>query len=76
MLIPTLCDWCSSSASACDFHFIVSDRVVSGIRTLFSLEGKVPGSDSDSVASENQPIERKAYIRIQVWEKPKYPIPH
>ena len=57
MLIPTLCDWFSSSASACDFHLIVSDQVLSGIRTLFSLDRKVPGSDS--VPSENQPIGRK-----------------
>ena len=38
----------------------VSDRVVSGIGTLFSLAHKLYdfayNSDSDSVASENQPL--------------------
>ena len=36
----------------------VSDGVVSGIRTLFSLDHKFYASDydSDSVASENQPL--------------------
>ena len=54
------------------FHFIVSDRVVSGIRTLFSLDRKVPGS----VASENQPIERKGIHKNSSLGKPKYPILH
>ena len=36
----------------------VSDGVVSGIRTLFSLDHRlyVSDYDSDSVASENQPL--------------------
>ena len=38
MHVPMLCDWFSSSASACDFHLIVNDGVVSRIRTLFSLD--------------------------------------
>ena len=40
-------------------HPIISDGVVSGIRTLFSLDHKLYASDydsdTDSVASENQP---------------------
>ena len=34
----------------------VSDGVVSGIGTLFSLDNKLYDSDSDSVASEKQPL--------------------
>ena len=35
--VPMLCDWPSSSASACDSDNL-NDGVVSGIRTLFSLD--------------------------------------
>ena len=67
MHVPTLCDWFGSSASASDSDNLdsldykrnVSDGVVSGIGTLFSLDHKLYASDndfdSDSVASENQP---------------------
>ena len=67
MHVPTLCDWFGSSASASDSDKLdsldhkrkVSDGVVSGIGTLFSLDHKLYASDydsdSDSVASENQP---------------------
>ena len=67
MHVPTLCDWFGSSASASDSDNLVlldhmrnvSDGVVSGIGTLFSPDHKLDASDydsdSDSVASENQP---------------------
>ena len=73
MHVPTLCDWFSSSASASDSDNLVfarsshkrnvSEGVVSGIGTPFSLDHKLyasdydseSDSDSDSVASENQP---------------------
>ena len=70
MHVSTLCDWfsysVSASASASDSNNLVSldhkrnvsDGVVSGIETLFSLDRKLYASsyDSDSVASENQPL--------------------
>ena len=57
MHVLTLFDRCSFSTSACDFDDLVftSDRVVSGIRVLFSLDRQVASdydSDSDSIASE------------------------
>ena len=61
MYVLTLCDWFSSSASACDsddpvFYLVMNDGVVSGIRTMFSLIVKFYVSDydfdSDSVARE------------------------
>ena len=50
MHVPTLCDWFTSSASACDndhpvFHYIVK----------FYASDYDSDPDSDSVASENQP---------------------
>ena len=57
MLVLTLCDWFSYSASASDSDNLVG--VVSEIRTLFSLDHKLyasdHNSDSNSVASVNQP---------------------
>ena len=53
LLLPTPTLWFSL-----DHKQNVSDGVVSGIRTLFSLDHKFYASDyeSDSVASENQPL--------------------
>ena len=53
LLLPTPTLWFSL-----DHKQNVSDGVVSGIRTLFSLDHKLYASDydSDSVASENQPL--------------------
>ena len=53
LLLPTATLWFSL-----DHKQNVSDGVVSGIRTLFSLDHKFYASDydSDSVASENQPL--------------------
>ena len=55
-LLPTSTIWFSL-----DHKRNVSDGVVSGIGTLFSLDHKLYSSDydfdSDSVASENQPLE-------------------
>ena len=56
MHVPTLCDWFGSSASASDSDNLdsldykrnVSDGVVSGIGTLFSLDHKLHASDYDS----------------------------
>ena len=57
LLLPTLTVWFSLDA---DHRRNVSDRVVSGIGTLFSVDRKLYASDynsySDSVASENQPF--------------------
>ena len=57
MLVLTLCDWFSYSASASDSDNLVG--VVSEIGTLFSLDHKLYASDHnsdfDSVASVNQP---------------------
>ena len=54
LLLPTPTIWFSL-----DHKWNVSDGVVSGIRTLFSLDHKLYTSDYDShfnsVASENQP---------------------
>ena len=80
MHVPTLCDWFSSPASASDpiptiwfsldHKRNVSDGVVSGIGTRFSLDHKVYASyydfDSDSVASENQPLVAHTKARC-VW---------
>ena len=55
LLLPTPTIWFSL-----DHKRNASDGVVSGIRTLFSLDHKLYASDydsdSDSVASENQPL--------------------
>ena len=53
LLLPTLTIWFSLAHKR-----NVSDGVVSGIGTLFSLDRKLYASnyDSDSVASENQPL--------------------
>ena len=55
LLLPTPTVWFSL-----DHNRNVSDRVVSRIGTLFSLDHKLYAfdydSDSDSVASENQPL--------------------
>ena len=53
LLLPTPTLWFSL-----DHKQNVSDGVVSGIRTLFSLDHKFYASDydSDSVTSENQPL--------------------
>ena len=55
VLLPTFTVWFSL-----DHRRNVSDRVVSGIGTLFSLDRELFASDynsySDSVASENQPL--------------------
>ena len=53
LLLPTPTIWFSL-----DHKRNVSDGVVSGIVTLFSLDHKFYASDydSDSVASENQPL--------------------
>ena len=67
MHVPTLCDWfivlplllpTPTLWFSLDHKQNVSDGVVSGIRTLFSLDHKLYASDydSDSVASENQPL--------------------
>ena len=56
LLLPTPTIWFSL-----DHKRNVSDGVVSGIGTLFSLHHKLYASDydsdSDSVASENQPLQ-------------------
>ena len=53
LLLPTPTIWCSL-----DHKRNVGDGVVSGIGTLFSLDHKLYASDndSDSVATENQPL--------------------
>ena len=53
LLLPTPAIWFSL-----DHKQNVSEGLVSGIRTLFSLDNKLYASDydSDSVASENQPL--------------------
>ena len=61
-----LCDWVSLPLLlltltiwfSLDHKWNVSDRVISGVRMLFSLAHKLYASDyySDSVASENQPL--------------------
>ena len=57
LLLPTPRIWFSL-----DHKGNVSDGVVSGMGTLFSLDHKLYAShydsDSDSVAGENQPLER------------------
>ena len=55
LLLPTPAIWFSL-----DHKRNVSDGVVSGIGTLFSLDYKLYASDydSDSIASENQPLDR------------------
>ena len=54
LLLPTPTIWFSQ-----DYKRNVSDGVVSGVGTLFSLDHKLYASDydseSDSVASEDQP---------------------
>ena len=65
LLLPILTIWFSL-----DHNWNVSDGVVSGIGTLFSLDHKVYAShydsDSDSVASENQPLVAHTVARC-VW---------
>ena len=66
--IPTLCDWfiglpllllTPTISFSLDQKQNASDTVVSGMGMLFSLDHKlyVSDYDSDSVASENQPVE-------------------
>ena len=68
MHIPTLCDWfiglpllllTPTTSFSLDQKQNASDTVVSGMGMLFSLDHKlyVSDYDSDSVASENQPLE-------------------
>ena len=61
LLLPTWTIWFSL-----DHKRNVSEGVVSGIGTLFSLDHKLYASDydSDSVASENQPSRLNKLIRI------------
>ena len=66
LLLPTPTIWFSL-----DHKRNVSDGVVSGIGTLFSLDHKLyasnydSDSDSDSVASKNQPLVNKEGSRAQ-----------
>ena len=62
LLLPTPTIWFSL-----DHKRNVSDGVVSGIGTLFSLDHKLYASDydSDSVASKNQPLVNKEGSRAQ-----------
>ena len=61
LLLPTPTIWFSL-----DHKRNVSDGVVSGIGTLFSLDHKLYASDydSDSVASENQPGREKVLYQF------------
>ena len=70
LLLPTPAIWFSL-----DHKRNVSDGVVSGIGTLFSLDYKLYAldydSDSDSVASENQPLTKPNKIsspKIQILQ--------
>ena len=63
MLIPTLCDWLSSSSSACESHNLVSTRLKvmeskaeseCSIHKIITLYASVYDSESDSVPCENQ----------------------
>ena len=70
LLLPTPAIWFSL-----DHKRNVSDGVVSGIGTLFSLDYKLYASDydsdSDSVASENQPL-KILYLIQSLAQKYKY----
>ena len=69
LLLPTLTIWFSLGHKR-----NVSDWIVSGIRTLFSLNHKLyasdynsdSDSDSDSVTSENQPYDSIAYVPLMI----------
>ena len=65
LLLPTPTIWFSL-----DHKRNVSDGVVSGIGTLFSPDHKFDASDydsdSDSFASENQPLELFSFISVSL----------
>ena len=68
MHVPTLCYWFGSSASdnlvLLDHKRNVSDGVVSGIGTLFSVDHKVYASDYDSDSdSESVAIALKTSLK-------------
>ena len=64
VLIPTLCDWSSSSSSACESHNLVFTRLKvmqskveseRSIHKIIMLYTSAYDSESDSVPCENQP---------------------
>ena len=64
MLIPTLCNWLSSSSSACESHNLVFTRLKvmeskaeseCSIHQIIMLYASAYDSESDSVSCENQP---------------------
>lgn len=64
VLIPTLCDWSSSSSSACESHNLVFTRLKvvqskaeseCSIHEIITLYASAYDSESDSVPCENQP---------------------
>ena len=64
MLIPTLCDWLSSSTSACESHNPVFTRLKviqskaeseCSIHKIITLYASAYDSESDSFRCENQP---------------------
>ena len=65
LLLPTPTIWFSL-----DHEQNISDRIMSSIRTLFSLDHKLYASDydsdSDSVAGENQPLAHIVLIRVKL----------
>ena len=69
LLLPTPTIWFSL-----DHKRNVSDGIVSGIGTLFSLDHKLyasdygSGFDSDSVASENQPLGARNF-KAECWRQ-------
>ena len=66
LLLPTPTIWFSL-----DHKWNVNDRVSGRIATLFSLDRKLYTSNSDSVASENEPLELKIkYLILYYKAKP------
>ena len=56
MHVPTLCDWFTSSASACD-----NDHPVFHLIVKFYASDYDSDPDCDSVASENQPYSHRLF---------------
>ena len=63
LLLPTPTIW-----SSLDHKRNVSDGVVGGIGTLFSLDHKLYASDydSESVVSESQPLRALNHLKLQL----------
>lgn len=74
MLIPMLCDWLSSSSSACESHNLIFTRLKvmeskaeseCSIHKIITLYASAYISESDSFLCENQPSDDMKLAKLQ-----------